>query len=168
LTREEYAFSTSHLREVTRSELVTIVRYRGAPVGAGICVLDVNPILQRMHGRMGILKYARFRAAQNRNRRLILYAVGIRKDFQRNAIALELLLSSLRRVASGFESMETTWISPDNLAAVKCARAIGLKPDRYFAIVRKTLTVSSPLGAAFAESRGNRDVSNEPTAREHI
>jgi hypothetical protein len=158
LTQEEYVFSTSHFREITRSELVTIVRYHGVPVGAGMCVLDVNPILQKMHGRIGILKYIRFRAARNRVRRLILYAVGVRKAFQKDAVVLQLLLGSLRRMIPRFESLETTWISPDNVAAVKCARAIGLTPDKYFAIFRKTLSRGTPLGAAFAELRGNSEV----------
>jgi hypothetical protein len=158
LTHEEYVFSTSHFREVTRRELVTIVRYHGAPVGASICVLDVNPILQRMYGRMGILKYIRFRVAVNRSRRLIIYAVGVRKAFQKDAVVLRLLLDSLRRMISRFEALETTWISPDNHTAVKCARAIGLKPDKYFAIFRKTLRGGTPLGAAFAELGGNGEV----------
>jgi len=137
-TAEEHRFSAKYLKIITRPELVTIVEHRGTPVAVLMCVLDVNPLLRRMHGKTGPLKYLRFINGRKRIRTLVLYAGGIRKAY-RGTRVFTLLLDSMRRMADSFDVLTCTWIHPDNRLSVATASRIGLVPHKHLQMYRKQI-----------------------------
>ncbi len=138
VSREEYGFSAKFLRLVTEPELITIVEHCGRPVGVLMCVLDINPPLRRLHGKVGPIKYLRFINDKKKIKNLIVYAVGIRKTHQ-HMIVFKLLLDAMVRMARNFDTLETTWMSPSNLHAIGASERLGMKPDKHFAIYEKPL-----------------------------
>ena len=142
LTREEYLFSAKFLNLVTLPELITIVEYKGEPVGVLEFVLDINPLLRNLRGRVGPLKYLNFLRARKSIRNVIIYAVGIRKAFQGTRV-YKLLLDSARNVAAKYDALETTWMSDENQLALRAAGHLGLERDKEFAIYRKELKGSA-------------------------
>lgn len=139
LSREEYRFSSKFLHLVTEPELVTLVEYKGEPVGALMCVFDMNPLLRTLHGKVGPVKYVKLIRDKKKVKNLIVYAVGIRKS-HRHTMVYKLLLDALLRTAIRFETIETTWMSPSNVLAMRAAERLGMKPDKHFAIYAKSLT----------------------------
>ena len=137
--RQEHLFAAKYLRVITEPELVTIVEHRGRPVGVLMCVLDVNPLLRRMNGRVGPLKYIRFLRGKKRVRTLVLYAGGIRKSYQRTRV-FTLLLESMRRMADAFDVLTCTWMHPGNKLSVATASRVGLVPHKHLQIYRKQIS----------------------------
>ncbi len=137
-SEREHRFSAKYLKLITEPRLVTIVEHRGTPAGVLMCVLDVNPLLRRMHGSAGPVKYVRFLSAKKRIRTLVVYAVGIRKGY-RGTRVFTLLMDSLRRMADSFDVLTCTWIHPENVLSVKTAARVGLTPFKHLLIYRKDL-----------------------------
>jgi hypothetical protein len=138
-SEEEYTFSTKFLKLVTDPDLVKIVERGGEPVAVLMCVLDIDPLLRKLNGRVGPVKYLRFLRERKRIHRLIIYAVGIKKAYQRSR-AFELLLNAMCEMALRYEEVETTWIMPHNILAIRAAERLGLAPDKHFVIYEKRLT----------------------------
>lgn len=139
VSREEYAFCTKFLKQVTTPDLIRMVEYRGECVGVLMCVLDINPLLQAMHGKPGLLGYLRFRRDRRHIRNVIIYAVGIKRKFQ-SSRAYALLLREAREIIFHYDSVETTWMLPTNILAVRAAERLGATPDKHFAIYAKQLS----------------------------
>ena len=137
-SREEYEFSAKFLRLVSSPELIKIVEHRGEPVAVLMCVWDINPLLRRMYGKVGPLKYFHFLHGRKKIRKLIIYAVGIRKSYQRTR-AFSLLLDSMCQIALNYDVLETTWMLPENVLATKAAERLGMVPDKHFFIYGKPL-----------------------------
>jgi len=138
LSREEYRFSAKFLNLVTYPELITIVEHHGEPVGVLECVQDVNPLIRDLHGSAGPLKYVNYQRKRKNIRRLIVYAVGIKKSHQRTRV-YKFLVDALRRYAASYDVVETTWMSEENALSIRAAERFGLEPDRKFAIYQKNL-----------------------------
>jgi len=138
LSREEYAFSAKALRRITRPNLVLIGEHRGRPAAVIHAALDINPLLKTMGGKSGPLSIARFFHGRRRVRNLIVFTIAIKKEFRHTRL-FAVMLQAL--VASGrdFDSIETTWISPGNTAAVAAAEKLGMTRDRSFALYAKEL-----------------------------
>lgn len=137
LSREEYRFSAKFLNLVTYPELITIVERNGEPVGVLECVLDINPLLHDLHGSVGPLKYAEYLRRRRKIRKLIVYAVGIKKAYQRTRVH-KLLVDALSRYARNYDILETTWMSEDNTLSIRAAERFGMEPDREFAVYKKS------------------------------
>lgn len=138
VSREEYLFTTKFLRHVTTPELLQIVEHRGEPVGVLMCMPDINPLLKKFHGKIGPFKLLRFFTGKKRMKTLIVFAVGIKKRFQRT-FAGEMLVDALGRVALKYDALETTWMSYDNTLAIKAAERFGMKENKQFVIYSKQL-----------------------------
>jgi hypothetical protein len=142
LSKEEYLFSAKYLHLVTRPGLVQIVEHKGEPVGVLHCVLDINPLLREINGRAGPIKYIRFIRNRRKIQRLIIFSVGVKKAYQ-HSVVYKLILSSFCRICMNYKEVETTWLSEENIPAVKASEHVGLKPDKEFVIYKKDLKDSS-------------------------
>jgi hypothetical protein len=138
VSKEEYRFSAKFLKLVTYPDLILIAEHQGIPVGVLQCVLDINPLLKDLNGKVTPLKYFQFIRKRKSIRKIIIYAVGIKKDYQRTKV-YRLLLNYFCRTASKYECLETTWMSDKNYMAIKASEHLGLKPDKHFAIYEKRL-----------------------------
>jgi len=138
LSREEVAFSAKNLRFVTRPRLVLIAEHGRRPVGVLHCVLDINPALKSLGGRIGPIRFLRFLRDRSRVKKIIIFTVAI-KNAYRHSRVFYLLLREFVQAAGDFETIETTWISPDNRPSVRAAEALGMIPDRTFVVYAKDL-----------------------------
>lgn len=139
LSKEEYRFSAKHLSLVTFPHLIKIVEHNGIPVGILHCVLDINPALRKLNGKAGPMKLIRFLCERKKIQKLIIFSIGIKKDYQQGRTFL-LLLDSFRHMCREYKVSETTWMSGENISAIKAAEYFGLKPDKHFAIYKKHLS----------------------------
>jgi hypothetical protein len=139
LSREEYLFSAKYLSVVTRPDLIKIVENKGEPAAVLHCVLDVNPLLRELRGRVGPFRYLRFIRGRKHIRTLVIYTVAIKPAHQ-HTLVYKLLLQAFCRMAGDFEALEATWISPDNTPALRAAEHLELEPDKHFGIFEKKLS----------------------------
>jgi hypothetical protein len=139
LSREEYVFSARYMSLLTKPELVLIAEHRGAPAAVLHCVLDINPLLRKLRGRVRPLGYLGFLRGRRRLRSLIIFSVAIRPAYRHSSVYY-LLLQAFHRVAVRYQSVETTWMSPENVPALRAAESLGMTPDKHFAVYEKFLT----------------------------
>ncbi|HPW17842.1 MAG TPA: hypothetical protein PLP83_05620 [Candidatus Aminicenantes bacterium] len=138
LSPEEYEFSAQHMGLVTRPGFIRFVEHHGRPVAVLHCVLDVNPLLRSWNGVAGPVKLLRFLRGRRTVKTIILFTAAIKKEYRRTYVS-QLLLAEFCRLARGFERAETTWMSPDNLPALRAAESLGMRPDKHFAMYAKEL-----------------------------
>ena len=138
LSREEYIFSSKYLSLVTRPDLIKIVEHQGRPVAVLHCVLDINPLLKKLKGRAGPVKYLNFLRARRKVKNLIIFTVAIKKAYQHTRV-FHLLLAGFCRMGQEFETLESTWLSPENLPALRSAENMGMKPDKHFGVYEKRI-----------------------------
>jgi hypothetical protein len=138
ISREEYLFSAKFLKLVTCTELIIIVEHNSKPVGVLQCVLNINPLLLPMKGRVKPISYFKFMKGRKATKDLIIYAIGIKKEYQRTQV-LKLLLNSMCSLAKNYQTLTTTWMSEDNLPAVRASEYLGLKPYKNFAVYGKSI-----------------------------
>jgi hypothetical protein len=139
LSREEYEFSAKYLSLVTRPDLIKIVEQNGEPAAVLHCVLDINPLLRELRGRVGPFQYLGFVRGKKRLRTLVVYTVAIKPAHQ-HTIVYSLLLREFCRMAGGFDVLEATWVSPGNTPALRAAEHLELRPDKHFGIFEKKLS----------------------------
>ena len=135
---DEYRFSAKYLAMVTEPELIVIVEHNGQAVGVLMCVLDINPLLGKLHGKVGPLSYFKLRRGKAKLNTLIVYAVGIRRQFQRTCV-FRLLLDAMCRMVHRFDVVETTWMSRSNRLAVHAAERLGMSEDKHFVMYKYPL-----------------------------
>jgi hypothetical protein len=139
LSMEEFMFSAKYMKLVTNPDHIWFVESQGEPIGVLHCVLDINPLLRKMKGKIGLLKYWKFRCGRKKIRKLVVFTVGIKKANQGTGV-FPILLKALRQVALKYQFLETAWMPEDsNHPAVKAADRLGLKPDKQFVIYEKKL-----------------------------
>jgi hypothetical protein len=141
LSKEEYLFSAKYLNLVTKPELITFVEHRGKPVGVLECVQDINPLLKRFNGTMNPMKFLHYQCDRREIKNLIIYAVGIKKEYQHTRV-YKLLLDAMCRLALDCTTLECTWTSDDNYLAIRATEHLGLERDKEFAVYQKHMTKS--------------------------
>jgi hypothetical protein len=138
VSRKEYKFSAKSLFAVTNPGLIRIIEHHGKPVGVLQCVLNINPLLHSLKGKIRIRDIYRLIVGRQAIREIVVYAVGIKKAYQ-NSRVIMLLTDSIRKIVQRYPVVYSTWMSDDNIAAVKASEIIGLKPYKWFEVYGKSL-----------------------------
>jgi hypothetical protein len=143
VSRNEYHFSAKSMFAVTNPSLIQIVEHNGEPVGVLQCVLNINPLLQSLKGRIRITDIYRLLVQRKAIREVVVYAVGIKKAYQHSR-AFILLTDAMLKIARRYPVVYSTWMSDDNIAAVRASEIIGLKPYKWFEVYGMTLKSRTP------------------------
>jgi hypothetical protein len=144
VSREEYLFSAKSLFAVTNPSLIQIAEHNGKPVGVIQCMLNINPLLQPLKGRIRITDIWKLLVQRKAIREVVVYAVGIKKAYQ-NSRAFILMTDAMMKIARRYPVVYSTWMSDDNVAAVRASEIIGLKPYKWFEVYGKSLIRPQPL-----------------------
>jgi hypothetical protein len=131
VSKEEYLFSSKHLKLVTPPELIQFVEYKGKPVAAVHFVLDINPLLKQFNGKGSIINYIKLLVGHKKIKRISIFAVGIKKEF-RNSKVTQLLFNATVEIAKKFEILETTWMYDENKTIISIANRLNLIRDKEF------------------------------------
>jgi hypothetical protein len=140
VSSSEYLFCAKYLNLVTYPELIQFIEHDGKPIAAIQFVLDINPYLQKFTGKANPIKYLRLLINKKKIKKLIIFAVGVKKSYRRTH-AFPLLLQTTINISRKYEILETTWTSDDNEPAIRAANLLGLKPDKQFYIYKKQLNM---------------------------
>lgn len=138
LSNDEYLYSAKYLKYVTRPDLIKFVEHKNTPVGCLHLVLDINPLLKVFYGKFNLFSYLNFLKKKDQVKNLIIFAVGV-KSLYRRSPAYALLLNSAINLAKNCSSLETTWISENNSAAINAANKLMLHYDKEFVILSKSI-----------------------------
>ncbi len=154
VSRDEYFFSAKYLGLVTPPDLIKFVEYKGIPVGAIQFSLDINPFLKSFNGKFSSLKYLNLIRNRTKIKRAIIFAVGIKKEYQ-HTMASRLLFNATVLLARNYEELETTWMYDDNKSAIKSAESLGMQPEKHYLILGKKIATVQYKDPKLTESGVN-------------
>ena len=140
MTNEEINESASVMKWISDLDLSFFVYYKDEPVAVCLILLDINPLLKRLNGKIGIAglyKILRFRH-EITGARLVLF--GIRKSRQKIQHAFPFVaLEHLYRLGTEkHQYVELGWILEENQAIKQMARELGARQYKRYRIYRKS------------------------------
>ncbi len=138
LTSEEYLFSAKFMFFVTYPKLNIIVEHHGEPVGVLQCVLNINNLLQPMKGKFNMFDLLGFLRKRPWINEIIIYAIGVKRAYQKTVV-FKLLFESVCKIVQRYPIVSTTWMTEDNVSAIRASELLGLEPYKRFAIYEKVL-----------------------------
>lgn len=138
LSRREYDFSSGGMFLVAKPNLNWIVEHQGKPVGVLQCVMNVNPLLKTLNGKLQPTDMLRLWIQRRAIQEIVIYAVGIKKAYQ-NGRVFRLIHAAMGQIAQRYPVGYSTWMTEENDTAIKAAKLIGLELYKWFEIFEKPL-----------------------------
>jgi len=130
----------SNLRWFADPELVFFMYYGEEPAGVAMFLPDINELLKRFNGRMGLLGLmkAAFYRKNIKGMRVVLF--GVREKYRKLGLSLA-ALDYFNRVAreKKYRHAEFSWVLEDNWAAHRLGKEGGALPYKRYRIYRKSL-----------------------------
>ena len=139
LSKAEYKYSAKSLFLVTKPDLIVLIEKFREPVGVIQFMLNINPVLQSLHGHAGYADYLRFLWKRRSVNSIVLYSAGVKKAFQNTPVAW-LMMKATCAIAQRYPVLSTTWMSDDNLPSVKTSEHLGLVPYKWFSVYEKSIS----------------------------
>lgn len=140
LTREEIHFQAKDMMLILDRDISVIARHKGQPIGAIVCIPNLNPLLKAIKSKIGITTPYHFIKYKMRRDSAILIYYSVLKEYHSlgiNAIMLSKLMSALKR--KGYRRMGGTWISTENIASIRQAEKLQAKVMHELVLYRKGL-----------------------------
>ncbi|MCV0382393.1 MAG: N-acetyltransferase [Erythrobacter sp.] len=146
-TDAEIAYAGKKMRQIIHEEINMIAELDGEPMAFMMTLPDINHVLLKSDGKLlpfgwlRILRWLRKPAGSD----LRVPLMGVKRELHNSRVASQLafmMISRIRDVAAeswNTKRAEIGWILDDNKGMVAIADAIGSKPNREYAIFRKSL-----------------------------
>lgn len=140
VSKEEFDFQAKDLMWVIDPRISHMAFYDGKPVGVGICIPDLNPLLKETGSRLSfktLLAYIRYRL--NRKNAVVIF-YSIQPDMHSKGVAGAILYKMMRSLKdAGYERLGITWISDANIGSVKQTQRIGAQKYHNLHLFKKAL-----------------------------
>lgn len=144
MTDEEFAEMGETLLKIVDTDFAFILLYKDEPAGVGVAVPDINPLLKRMNGKIGIsgaMKALLFRKEIKGLRGLLF---GIKKDYRASGLpffALDYMYDTIRRKPA-YSYLELGWNLEDNKEINQLELDCGARLFKRYRIFGKSVTVA--------------------------
>lgn len=140
LTPVEFSFQAGEMMWIMDFRLPVIVHHRGRPVGALLCVPDMNPFIRDTGARIGITTVFHFLRHRLKRTRAVILLYSVDPGHQNlglNGAMLFRLATALKK--TGYKTVGGTWIADVNGASLRQAEKIGARPLHELAIFGKRI-----------------------------
>lgn len=140
LSPAEFAFQAGEMLWIMDFRLPVIVHHMGRPVGALLCVPDMNPFIRDTKARIGITTPIHFLRHRLKRTRGVILLYSVDPEHQNrglNGAMLFRLATALKQ--AGYKSVGGTWIADVNGASLRQAEKIGARPLHELAIFGKRI-----------------------------
>jgi GNAT superfamily N-acetyltransferase len=115
LSDSEVRHIASGLKMLIVPELVRIAEHEGKPVGAVFGLLDFNPVIKQIDGRLFPLGFLKILFGRKKLKRIRLVSTNVLPEYQRFGLPLVLMKSLLESaLAWGIEEGEFSWVLESN------------------------------------------------------
>ena len=141
LSDEEMRDIQKNVMEFVDTDLVFFVYYGHEPVAFCVIFPDINPLLKRLNGQIGILGLLKVLIYRREINGLRLLMFGIKEEYRQLGIPLLAFrhIFEVVRQKPKYRSLEMGWILEDNEAVINLAVEAGARPLKRYRIFRKSL-----------------------------
>jgi hypothetical protein len=115
LSPGEVAHLAKDLRHLLVPDLTTVIEVDGKPIGSGLALLDYNPIIKKINGRLFPFGFIRLLMSKRKLKRVRLMSTNVVPEFQRwgfGLLALERMLPDILKM--GITTGEFSWVLESN------------------------------------------------------
>jgi hypothetical protein len=141
MTEPELREMGKELAQIIDEQLVFFLYYGSEAVGVMMILPDINPLLRRFNGRIGIRGLFHYLFHRNEITGLRGILFGIKKPYQKLGLPLVAFnhLNQLLRNQSKYNYLEFGWTLEDNGDVNKLLIQAGAKINKRYRILRKSL-----------------------------
>ncbi len=140
MTEDEMKEAAKNLVRIAEPEQFFYVNLDSKPVAVVIMPVDVNPLLKKMNGSIGISGLYHLLRAKKYISGLRMMLFGVKKKFWRTGVPLMVFDYCLRYMTEhNFEYLEMGWTLEDNKAVNQWAEGVGGKRCKTYRLFRKDL-----------------------------
>jgi len=141
LSNNEMRDIQKNVMEFTDPDLAFFIYYEGEP--AAVCVIfpDMNPLLKRLNGRIGLLGLLKFLLYRRKIRGLRCLMFGVKEKFRQLGIPMLAFhhIYEIARKQKKYQYLEMGWTLADNEAINSLVEETGAKSYKKYRIFRKSL-----------------------------
>ncbi len=142
MTPAEFDFLASEIKPLVVDGLVLIAEVEGEPVAFSLTLPDINPLLQRINGRL--LPFGALRLLWGLKRRSVpairTLALGVLEGFRRRGITELLILDTIQNaVRTGMPRCEMGWTLEDNDLINRAIESLGGYRIRRYRIYERAI-----------------------------
>ena len=140
LSTEELKHIATGLKHLIVPNLTTFAEIDGKPIGAVFGLLDYNPLVKKINGRLFPLGFLRLLWGRKKLKRIRLVSTNVVPEYQRWGIGLVLLQRLVGdAIRWGIEEGEFSWVLESNHLSRKSLERGGAKRTHTFRIYDKSL-----------------------------
>ncbi len=142
MTDDEMREMGKNLLPVLKEELTFFIYYKGEAAGVAMVIPDVNPLLKRLNGKIGVLGPLKYLLYKHEIRGLRGVIFGIKKEYQKIGLPLVAFdhLEKVLRNDMRYQYLELGWNLEDNDAINKLELEGGARILKRYRIYRKDIT----------------------------
>jgi len=140
MTKDEEHEMAKNLLPILKEELTFFLYYGDEPAGVVMVLPDVNPLLKRLNGKIGLTGIFKYLFYKREIRGLRGAIFGVKKRYQKLGLPL-VAFDHLRQVLQGnsnYDYLEFGWNLEDNDAINKFEKAAGAHVYKRYRIFRKS------------------------------
>lgn len=140
LSQEELTHIGNGLKHLIVPNLTTIAEVDGKPIGAVFGLLDYNPIIKKINGRLFPFGFLRLLLGRKKLTRIRLVSTNVVPEYQRWGVGLVLMQRLIADVLKwGIQEGEFSWVLESNHLSRKSLERGGAKRTHTFRIYDKPL-----------------------------
>jgi GNAT superfamily N-acetyltransferase len=139
LSKNEIRQLSGSLRRLIAPELVCIAEVDDRPVGMVTCLLDYNPRIKEIDGRLFPFGFIKLLRDRRQIKRIRLISTNVLPEFQRWGVGLVLLKGLLPNILEwGMEEAEFSWVLESNRLSYGSLKKGGAKLTKTYRIYDST------------------------------
>jgi hypothetical protein len=141
LSPEEVAHQAKGLKHLLVPELTTIIEVDGKPIGAGLGLLDFNPLIKQINGRLFPFGFLRLIFGKRKLKKVRLMSTNVLPEYQKwgfGLLALERMLPDILEL--GIETGEFSWVLESNHLSRGSLERSGLTRSKTYRIYDRSLS----------------------------
>ncbi|MFH1112489.1 MAG: acyl-CoA N-acyltransferase [Pseudomonadota bacterium] len=145
MTKDEEHEMARNLLPILKEELTFFIYYEDEPAGVVMVLPDMNPLLKRLNGKIGLTGVFKYLLYKREIRGIRGTIFGVKKKYQKLGLPL-VAFDHLRTVLKGnrnYDYLEFGWNLEDNEAINKFEEAVGARVYKRYRIFAKRFRLDS-------------------------
>ena len=145
MTDAEVKHQAKALKHLLIPELTTVIEVDGRPIGAGLGLMDFNPVIKKINGRLFPFGFLRLLTSKRKLKRIRLMSTNVLPEFQKwgfGLLALERMLEDVTRL--GIETGEFSWVLESNHLSRASLERAGLQRSKTYRLYDRSLSDFTP------------------------
>lgn len=115
MTEAEMDFSAKKMKEFFDPDLILIAEVDGEPVGVSITLPNINEILKKLNGKLGLIEIIKFLYYKNKIKGARTLVGGVKKEHRSTGVIAVLFYETAKRaIELGYDWGELSWNLEDN------------------------------------------------------